>query len=44
VIAAIAALLLAIEIGLTATLLVALGLYGVAAWTWRTETSSDEPG
>ena len=42
VIAAIAALLLAIEIGLTMTLLVALGLYVVAAWTWRLEGSSDE--
>jgi hypothetical protein len=35
VIAAIAALLLAIEVGLSATLLVALSLYVVAAWTWR---------
>jgi hypothetical protein len=43
VIAAIAALLLAIQVGLTATLLVALGLYVVAAWTWRTETHGDEP-
>jgi hypothetical protein len=37
VIAAIAALLLAIEVGLTTTLLVALGLYVVAAWTWRAD-------
>ena len=44
VIAAIAALLLAIEVGLTATLLVALGLYVVAAWTWRAEPPSDGPG
>jgi hypothetical protein len=43
VIEAIAALLLAIQVGLTATLLVALGLYVVAAWTWRTETHGDEP-
>ena len=35
VIAAIAALLLAIEVGLSATLLVALLLYVVAAWSWR---------
>jgi hypothetical protein len=37
VIAAIAALLLAIEVGLTTTLLVALGLYLVAAWIWRAD-------
>jgi hypothetical protein len=43
VIAAIAALLLAIEAGLTATLLVALCLYVVAAWTWRADTPSDQP-
>jgi hypothetical protein len=42
VIAAIAALLLAIEVGLTTTLLLALALYVVAAWTWRTETRGDE--
>ena len=42
VIAAIAALLLAIEVGLTTTLLVALALYVLAAWTWRTETCGDE--
>lgn len=35
VIAAIAALLLALEIGLRGTLLVALALYALAAWTWR---------
>ena len=35
VIAALAALLLAIEVGLSATLLVALLLYVVAAWSWR---------
>lgn len=35
VVAAIAALLLAIAIGLAATLLVALGLYVLAAWVWR---------
>lgn len=35
VIAAIAALLLAIELGLTATLLIALALYALAAWLWR---------
>lgn len=34
VIAAIAALLLAIQVGLTATLLIALALYAVAVWTW----------
>jgi hypothetical protein len=37
VIAAIAALLMAIEVGLTTTLLVALALYVVAAWTWRAD-------
>jgi len=41
VIAAIAALLLAIEVGLTTTLLVALAWYVLAAWTWRTETYGD---
>ncbi|HEY0503581.1 MAG TPA: hypothetical protein VGD42_08805 [Lysobacter sp.] len=35
VIAAIAALLLAMAIGLRATLLCALALYGLAAWVWR---------
>lgn len=35
VVAAIAALLLAITFGLRATLLVALALYAIAAWTWR---------
>ncbi|MGH8075767.1 MAG: spermidine synthase [Lysobacter sp.] len=35
VIAAIAALLLAMSIGLRATLLCALGLYAFAAWVWR---------
>ena len=35
VIAAIGALLLAIEVGLSATLLIALLLYVVAAWCWR---------
>jgi hypothetical protein len=35
VVAAIAALLLAVEAGLRATLLVALGLYVAAAWLWR---------
>ena len=39
VIAAIAALLLAIAIGLSATLLVALLLYVLAAWTWREDAS-----
>ena len=34
-VAALAALRLAIEVGLSATLLVALLLYVVAAWTWR---------
>jgi len=48
VVAAIAALLLAIEIGLTTTLLVALGLYVLAASVWRAQyrstgsTSSDQ--
>ena len=37
VLAAIAALLLAIEVGLSATLLVALGLYAIAAAIWRKE-------
>lgn len=37
VIAAIAALLLAIHIGLAATLAVALALYAAAAWVWRDE-------
>jgi hypothetical protein len=36
VLAAIAALLLAIEAGLIATLLIALGLYAIAAFAWRT--------
>jgi hypothetical protein len=35
VMAAIAALLLAIEFGLRATLLIALVLYAIAAWLWR---------
>jgi hypothetical protein len=39
VIAAIAALLLAIELGLAATLLVALLLYVLAAWTWREDAA-----
>ena len=38
VIAAIAALLVAIESGLTATLLIALLLYALAAWIWRNES------
>ncbi len=38
VIAAIAALLIAIESGLTATLLIALLLYALAAWIWRSES------
>jgi SAM-dependent methyltransferase len=38
VIAAIAALLIAIESGLAATLLIALLLYALAAWIWRTQT------
>jgi hypothetical protein len=38
VIAAIGALLIAIESGLTATLLIALLLYALAAWIWRTES------
>ncbi|MCA1714981.1 MAG: SAM-dependent methyltransferase, partial [Gammaproteobacteria bacterium] len=51
VVAAIAALLLAIEFGLAATLLIALVLYGFAAWVWRRDpaqyrstgsTSSDQ--
>jgi hypothetical protein len=39
VIAAIAALLLAIELGPAATLLVALLLYVLAAWTWREDAA-----
>ncbi len=35
VVAAIAALLLALEVGLTATLLIAFALYALAAWLWR---------
>ncbi len=42
VVAAIAALLLAIEFGLTATLLIALALYVIAAWVWRGEAVSGE--
>jgi hypothetical protein len=38
VIAAIAALLIAIESGLAATLLIALLLYALAAWVWRTQS------
>jgi hypothetical protein len=38
VIAAIAALLIAIESGLAATLLIAVLLYALAAWIWRTQT------
>lgn len=38
VVAAIAALLLAIHIGLMATLLMALALYVASAWIWRDET------
>ena len=37
VIAALVALLLAIEVGLSATLLLALSLYVVAAWSWRAD-------
>jgi hypothetical protein len=40
VVAAIAALLLAIEFGLAATLLSALALYVVAAWTWRADAGA----
>ncbi len=48
VIAAILAVLLAIVVGLRATLLIALGLYAFAAWVWRAQyrstgsTSSDQ--
>ena len=37
VVAAVGALLVAVEIGLRGTLLLALALYAVAAWTWRAE-------
>ena len=43
VVAAIAALLLAIEIGLMATLLVALGLYVFAAWAWSARRAGPDP-
>lgn len=42
VVAAIAALLLGIQVGLMATLLVALGLYVVAALTWRGDAAADQ--
>ena len=35
VVAAIAALLVALHAGLAATLLIALAIYALGAWTWR---------
>lgn len=43
VVAAIAALLLAIEAGLTATLLLALALYALGAWAWRRDPVPEHP-
>ena len=42
VIAAIVALLLAIQVGLSATLLIALALYATAAWIWRHHPTQPE--
>lgn len=43
VVAAIAALLLAIEAGLVATLLLAFALYVLGAWAWRQEAEAPAP-